>query len=211
MSTPDAKPRGRILIVEDDVDVLEVLKLMLEGEGHTVVVADCGSDALEAARAKPFDLIVMDVSMPEMSGIEVAQALRAGEDTADVRIVLHTAVDKRWVEERFSDYDLFVTKADDTDRLVEQVAELLSAPRVPRGSEPAEAMYSGEEVLRAQQALRSAIGLGPEAFPEHAFIGLLDGEIEQLRKIGKTGAEIEALISDAIGRPLSLPAVAHAS
>ena len=211
MSTPDATPRGRILIVEDDVDVLEVLKLMLEGEGHTVVVADCGSDALEAARAKPFDLIVMDVSMPEMSGIEVAQALRAGEDTADVRIVLHTAVDKRWVEERFSDYDLFVTKADDTDRLVEQVAELLSAPRVPRGSAPAEPTYSGEEVQRAQQALRSAIGLGPEAIPEHAFIGLLDGEIEQLRKIGKTAAEIEALISDAIGRPLSLPAVAHSS
>jgi CheY-like chemotaxis protein len=208
MSTSTA-PHGRILIVEDDLDVLEVLKLMLEGEGHDVVPAKHGREALAAARAKPFDMIVMDVSMPEMSGIEVGQALRDDERTADIRIVLHTAVEKRWVEERFTDYDLFVAKADDTDRLVKDIARLLSAPRVPRGSERIEPMYSPEEVLRAQCALRSAIGLGDQTFPEHTFIDMLGGEIEQLRKIGKTSDEIEALISGAIGRPLTPAAVQH--
>jgi CheY-like chemotaxis protein len=204
-----AAPHGRILIVEDDLDVLEVLKLMLEGEGHTVVTAKHGRDALASARAKPFDMIVMDISMPEMSGIEVGQALRADERTAGIRIVLHTAVEKRWVEERFADYDLFVAKADDTDLLIQDVAKLLAAPRVPRGSERIEPTYSPEEVLRAQSALRSAIGLGDQAFPEHTFIDMLGGEIEQLRKIGKSGDEIEALISSAIGRPLSPAAVTH--
>ncbi|HEX2539896.1 MAG TPA: response regulator [Caldimonas sp.] len=211
MSTPDATPRGRILIVEDDADVLEVLKLMLEGEGHTVVPVKEGRQALAEARAKPFDMIVMDISMPGMSGIEVGQALRADARTADIRIVLHTAVEKRWVEERFADHDLFVAKADDTDRLVEDIGKLLAAPRVPHGSEPVEPMYSPEEVLRAQCALRSAIGLGAETFPERAFIGMLGGEIEQLRKIGKSAPEIEELISTAIGRPLSPTAVAQQS
>lgn len=207
MSTVPATPRGRILIVEDDTDVLEVLKLLLEGEGHTVVPAKLGSEALEAARAKPFDLIVMDVSMPEVSGIDVALALRAEPATADIRIVLHTAVEERMVRERFSDYDLFVAKAEDTDRLITEVARLLASPRAPRGSEPAEPTYSSEEVLRAQCALRSAMGLDGDSFPERAFMGMLGGEIEQLRKVGKSDAEIGELISGAIGRPLSPAAV----
>ena len=208
MSNPDATPHGRIVVVEDDHDVLEVLKLMLEGEGHTVFPAKLGSEALEAARDKRFDMIVMDVSMPEMSGIEVGQALRADARTADIRIVLHSAVEERRVREQFDDYDLFVGKAEDTDRLIEEIARLLAAPRVPRGSEPVEPVYSSEEVLRAQCALRSAMGLGAETFPERAFIGMLGDEIEQLRKVGKSEAEIGELISSAIGRPLSKAAVA---
>jgi CheY-like chemotaxis protein len=207
MSTVAATSPGRILIVEDDLDVLEVLKLLLEDEGHAVVPAKLGSEALEAARAKPFDLIVMDVSMPEMSGIEVGLALRSEPATADIRIVLHTAVEERMVRERFVDYDLFVTKADDTDLLIAEVARLLAAPRVPRGSKAVEPTYSSEEVLRAQCALRSAMGIDGETFPERAFIGMLGGEIEQLRKVGKSGAEIGELISSAIGRPLSPAAV----
>jgi CheY-like chemotaxis protein len=209
MSSTDKAAHGHILVVEDDPDVLEVLKLMLEGEGHRVVEAKHGRQALAAIATKDFDMIVMDVSMPELSGIEVGQALRGDERTANIRIVLHTAVDKRWVEERFADYDLFVAKAEDTDRLVEEIARLLAAPRVPRGTRPLEPMYSPEEVLRAQCALRTAIGLDAETFPERAFIGMLEGEIEQLRKIGKSGAEIGELISRAIGRPLSPAAVVH--
>ena len=153
-------------------------------------------------------MIVMDVSMPEMSGIEVGQALRADARTADIRIVLHSAVEERRVREQFDDYDLFVGKAEDTDRLMEEIARLLAAPRVPRGSEPVEPVYSSEEVLRAQCALRSAMGLGAATFPERAFIGMLGDEIEQLRKVGKSEAEIGELISSAIGRPLSPAAVA---
>ena len=207
MSTPAATTSGRILIVEDDADVLEVLKLLLEDEGHTVLPAKRGSEALEAARAKPFDMIVMDVSMPEMSGIDVGLALRSEPATADIRIVLHTALDERVVQERFPDYDLYVAKAEDTDRLVTEVARLLAAPRGPRGSKVAEDVYSSEDVLRAQCALRSAMGLDGESFPERAFIGLLGGEIEQLQKVGKSSAEIGELISGAIGRPLSPAAI----
>jgi DNA-binding NarL/FixJ family response regulator len=152
-------------------------------------------------------MIVMDVSMPEMSGIDVGLALRAEPATADIRIVLHTAIEERMVKERFADYDLFVAKAEDTDLLIAEVARLLAGPRVPRGSKVVEPVYSSEEVVRAQCALRSAMGLDGGSFPERAFIGMLEGEIEQLQKVGKSNAEIGELISGAIGRQLSPAAI----
>ena len=82
----DRNKRRRILIVEDDWAILEVLKLMLEDEGHVVVTAKHGREAVAIAATKPFDMVLMDISMPEMSGIEVARTLRADPQTADVLI-----------------------------------------------------------------------------------------------------------------------------
>ena len=136
-----AKPAaGRILIVEDDSDILEVLKLMLEYEGHKVVTAKRGAAALEAAREKAFDVAVLDISMPDMSGIEVAQALRADARTAGVRIAIHTGVEERWVKQRFADYDHYFAKARDVDVLVAGIARLLSAtPRTASAAAPGSA------------------------------------------------------------------------
>ena len=196
---------GRVLIIEDDWDILEVLKLMLEDEGHQVVTATDGRDALAAAAAKRFDVVVMDISMPEMSGIEIAQALRADPKTADVQIAIHTGLQERWVKERFPDYDLFLTKAEDVSRLVAGIARLVAQPRVARNA-PAQAeaaaAFSAEDVMQAQLGLRQTMGLGPEAFGAAQFIGMLGDEIRQLRDIGKSPAEIAALISKAIGREL---------
>ena len=196
---------GRVLIIEDDWDILEVLKLMLEDEGHQVVTATDGRDALAAAAAKRFDVVVMDISMPEMSGIEIAQALRADPKTADVQIAIHTGLQERWVKERFPDYDLFLTKADDVSRLVAGIAKLVAQPRVA-GNAPAQAAaaaaFSAEDVMQAQLGLRQTMGLGPEAFGAAQFIGMRGDEIRQLRDIGKSPAEIAALISKAIEREL---------
>lgn len=60
----------------------------------------------------------------------------------------------------------------------------MSAPR----------MYPVEEAIKAQKALRSAAGLGPELFPVQAFVGMISDEIESLRKLGKTDEEIAAII-----------------
>lgn len=201
--------RRRILIAEDDWAILEVLKLMLEHEGHIVVTAKNGREAIALATAKPFDMIVMDISMPEMSGIEVARTLRAREETANILIAIHTGLDEHWVRERFADYDLFLTKATDTDVLVEEVARLFAQPVEARQERPAaeaELSFSSDEVVRAQQALRTEMGLGTDSLPGTAFIAMLSDEIDQLRRIDKTDAEIAALISGAIDRniPVSL-------
>ena len=196
-------PTGRILIIEDDWDILEILQLMLEDEGHQVVTAKQGRAALAAAASKRFDVVVMDISMPEMSGIEIAQALRANPKTADVHIAIHTGLQERWVRERFADYDLFLTKAEDVTKLVDGIAKLVANPRAARSAAGGAApTFTAAEAMQAQHALRQSMGLGPEVLGAEPFLTMLAAEIGQLRDIGKRPAEIAALISAAIGREL---------
>jgi DNA-binding response OmpR family regulator len=204
---------GRILILEDEPDVLEVLKLMLEYEGHRVVTAQTGATAIATAREKPFDVVVLDISMPDMSGIEVAQALRGDARTAGVRIAIHTALEERWVRERFPGYDLFLAKARDVELLVAGVARLLAEPA---GTAPGTGAgtaaqppptFSVDDTAKARQSLRAALGLGADAALTAAeFIGLLGVEIDRLREAGRADAEIAEAIGKALGRavPASL-------
>ncbi len=206
------KAASRILVVEDDWDILEVLKLMLEYEGHQVVTAKHGREALAAAAAasKPFDLVVLDMSMPEMSGIEVAQALRSSPKTSDVYIVVHTGLDEHWVSERFADYDVFLTKAADAEVLVEQIARLLAQPRAADGRRIGRTVsleFTSEDVVVAQKALRLSLGLAPKPLSKAAFVDALHDEIDQLRRVGRSDAEIAALLSSALGRTIGADAI----
>ncbi|MDQ6685969.1 MAG: response regulator [Pseudomonadota bacterium] len=205
MSSPAKPKHGRILVIEDDWDILEVLKLMLEYEGHQVVAAKDGKVALQQLAGKPFDVVVMDVSMPEVSGIDVARHLRSDPKTAGVDIVFHTGLDEHWVHERFADYDLFLTKAKDVDLLVESIARLIAEPKAERAKRATldAQTYSAEEAMLAQRALRESMSLGPEVFSTAALVGMLGDEIEQLRRVGTSDAEIAALISAATGREFS--------
>jgi signal transduction histidine kinase/ActR/RegA family two-component response regulator len=67
----------RVLLVDDDHDCLEVTQAVLEAEGLTVATAPSGADALRRLHAQPYDLLLCDVGMPEMSGWQVAQEARA--------------------------------------------------------------------------------------------------------------------------------------
>ncbi len=202
--------RRRILIIEDDWAVLEVLKLMLEDDGHVVVTASQGRQGVALAAAKAFDLVVMDISMPGMNGIDVAQALRADAKTADIFIVVHTGLDEHWVRERFTDYDAFLTKATDTAVLVDKIRKLFEQPSAPRDGRARAApgdVYTMAEAVHAQQALRDAMELGPETVTLAAMIGMLGEEIDQLRRLGEDDAQILRRIGEAVGRPIPIDAI----
>jgi CheY-like chemotaxis protein len=204
------KEKHRILIVEDDWAILEVLKLMLEDDGHVVVTAEQGRQAIAAVASKSFDLVLMDISMPGINGIEIAQRLRAETKTHDVLIVIHTGLDEHWVRERFDDYDLFLTKAADTDVLVDEIRRLFEQPRVPRDQRKGEVQvprFTMVEAVSAQQALRDAMTLGPELLSIDAFLGMLGDEIDQLRRLGETDARIAQRLSDATGKPVPVAAL----
>jgi CheY-like chemotaxis protein len=186
-----------------------VLKLMLEYEGHQVTTAKHGRAALAAAAARTFDLVVLDISMPEMSGIEVARALRAAAKTAEVYIVVHTGLDEHWVRERFADYDIFLTKAQDADVLVDEIARLLAQPRPVRRHVAAQAeTFSTDDAEKVRSALRAGMGLGLLSLSLAAFVDSLGEEIGQLRRLGRSDVEIAALMSAALGRPIAPAALA---
>ncbi len=88
-----ANPKGQILIVDDDPHAIEILTRMLEREGYGCISAASGRAALEAVRGKAIDVILLDVMMPEMDGLQVCEHLRADDDLRQIPVILLTAKD----------------------------------------------------------------------------------------------------------------------
>jgi two-component system response regulator RpaA len=80
-----------ILVVDDDPEIIDLLRLDLELMGFNVDAANDGASGLKKAESKPFDLIVLDVMMPKMDGFEVCKRIRANRTSANVPVVLLTA------------------------------------------------------------------------------------------------------------------------
>jgi len=80
-----------ILVVDDEAPILELVRFTLEGEQIRVLEASDGAQALETALAARPDLILLDVQMPRLDGLEVCRRLRANASLAGTRIVMLTA------------------------------------------------------------------------------------------------------------------------
>jgi CheY-like chemotaxis protein len=87
----------KILVVEDHDDSREILIVQLKMLGYQTLEATTGSEALSRAQAEAPDLILMDLGLPDMTGIEVARRLKALPETARIPIIAHTA----WSREEF--------------------------------------------------------------------------------------------------------------
>ena len=83
--------KERILVVDDEEDILELVRYNLVREGYAVVSALSGEDALRAATSESVDLIVLDLMLPGMDGLEVARRLKKDTDTQEIPIVMLTA------------------------------------------------------------------------------------------------------------------------
>jgi len=81
----------RVLVVEDDPDIAELVARYLEKAGYMTARVSSGRDALDAVRAKAPDLIVLDVMLPHVDGLEVCRLLRANDHTASIPIIMLTA------------------------------------------------------------------------------------------------------------------------
>lgn len=92
--------KARVLIVEDDLSLAEVLAYNLRNEGYEVSLAHDGQDGLNRAQVNPPELIILDVMLPVVDGLDVCRRLRAETNTRDVLILMLTA------------------KAEETDELV---------------------------------------------------------------------------------------------
>jgi two-component system phosphate regulon response regulator PhoB len=87
-------PREKILVVDDDEDILELMRFNLAREGYRVSCAASGEQALEMLEPEPPDLILLDLMLPGIDGIEVARRIKHGADTRNLPIVMVTAKDQ---------------------------------------------------------------------------------------------------------------------
>jgi len=102
-----------ILLVDDDPDFVEAVKVIVEKAGYDVRVAYDGQEGIEAVKEKLPDLIVLDVMMPVMNGHEACAKLKGNQETAEIPIILLTAVADRVTTSTYTHRDMLESEADD--------------------------------------------------------------------------------------------------
>jgi DNA-binding response OmpR family regulator len=119
-----------VLIADDDPDILALVTFKVKQAGYTLVTATDGAAALAAARETTPDLVVLDVSMPRMSGLEVCRELRQDAATAKVPVLLLTArAQEADIEAGFDvGADDYVVKPFSPRELVARIAAILGPP-----------------------------------------------------------------------------------
>ncbi len=139
MSSTSAK---KILIVEDEKDILQLVKLYLDKEGYRTVTAATGSEGLRQARAEKPDLVVLDLMLPEIDGLEVCKRLRSAPETAMLPIIMLTAKaeESDTVVGLELGADDYVTKPFSPKTLVARVKALFR--RVDRSPDESRARYT---------------------------------------------------------------------
>jgi DNA-binding response OmpR family regulator len=127
----DYERSPRVLVVEDDDAIAQVLQRSLRMEGYEVRVADDGIAALDQAHAFLPDLVILDLGLPRLDGIEVAKQLRESDDVPILVLTARDAVESR-VEGLDSGADDYLVKPFERQELLARLRALLRR-RPPRG------------------------------------------------------------------------------
>ena len=123
---------GRVLVIEDDAEIADVLRRFLRQEGHDVRTATDGDGALPAAAEFVPDLVILDLGLPGLDGVEVCRRLRAEGDVPILILTARTELEDR-VEGLDSGADDYLVKPFERRELLARIRALLRR-RPPRGS-----------------------------------------------------------------------------
>jgi two-component system response regulator MprA len=123
---------ARVLVVEDDAEIADVLRRMLRQEGHEVRSAGDGAEALAVAEDFVPDLVILDLGLPKLDGVEVCRRLRAESDAPILILTARTHTDHR-VEGLDSGADDYLVKPFERQELLARMRALLRR-RPPRGT-----------------------------------------------------------------------------
>jgi DNA-binding response OmpR family regulator len=141
----------RILVVEDDRDIAELVRRYLEKSGFSTEVLTSGSDVLPALTAHPPDLIVLDLMLPQVDGLEICRAIRANSQTSGIPIIMLTA--RAEESERIVGLELgaddYMAKPFSPNELVARVRALLR--RVKREPSTSNQIVYGKVVVDAER------------------------------------------------------------
>ncbi len=119
--------KKKILVVDDDLDTVEILRIKLEGAGFKIIVGRDGQECLDKCQSEEPNLIIVDVMMPKISGFKAVKLLKSDKRFENMPIILLTArtqeADRQMAEA--IEADGYITKPFDPDGVLKQVKELL--------------------------------------------------------------------------------------
>jgi two-component system KDP operon response regulator KdpE len=160
---------GRILVVDDEPQIRRVLRATLTSHGYEFYEARTGEEALEAIRANRFDLILLDMNMPGMGGLEACRAIRSGSEVAIIMLTVRDSEQDK-VASLDAGADDYVTKPFSSPELLARIrAALRRMPTSPEGG--AQSVRLGE--VEINLATRRVIAHGQETRLTPKEFGLL--------------------------------------
>ncbi|NLC58748.1 MAG: response regulator, partial [Armatimonadetes bacterium] len=120
----------KVLVVDDEPNIIRIVQFCLEMEGCTVIGAADGREALDKAESELPDLIILDIMMPRMDGMEVLRQLGYQRATRKIPVIMLTAKTSSWdvAEARQLGVKDYLTKPFDRDRLLTAVRRVLPLP-----------------------------------------------------------------------------------
>ncbi|MFH1449687.1 MAG: response regulator [bacterium] len=122
------KFKKKILVMDDEELIRETLGCVLREEGYDVVTAGDGVEGLEFAYQEEIDLVILDVTMPEMDGYQVCRLLKSDNDYNHIPIIMLTSKDKKF--QRFwglkAGADRYVIKPFEPEELLKMISQVLN-------------------------------------------------------------------------------------
>ena len=165
----------RVLLVDDERDILDPVRYALEQEGFDVKTIEDGLAALDAARAETFDLVLLDVVLPGMSGIDVCRTLRSESDDPIVMLTAREAEVDRVLGLELGADD-YVTKPFSTAELISRIRAILRRRELDRQSGPGTELRVGGIVLDLARHVVTVDGRAVNLTPSEFRLLLLFAE-----------------------------------
>ncbi len=148
---------GRILVVEDDFDISNMLDVYFKSQGYEVYVAPRGQEALDLTRQKMPNVIVLDIMLPDIDGYEVCRRLRTNLRTSHIPIIFLTQKDER--SDKIHGLELgaddYIVKPFDVEELRLRVRNTIKSAEVAALTSPSTGLASGRLI---EQQLRELMG-----------------------------------------------------
>ncbi|MCA8923332.1 MAG: sigma-54-dependent Fis family transcriptional regulator [Planctomycetes bacterium] len=164
---------GRVLVVDDERSLLEVLEIVLERSGYDVVTRDRPEDGLVAFRETRPDIVLLDLVMPSISGLQLLEQFKKIDPTIPVIVITaHSSWDNALEAMRLGAFDFIKKPFASNDQIREVVSRALAQRAAP---DTQRASPSASEILGNSPAIREALGLVERAAPTDTTV-LITGE-----------------------------------
>ncbi|HLA39411.1 MAG TPA: response regulator, partial [Candidatus Glassbacteria bacterium] len=167
---PDSK--GSLLVIDDEPEIRESLDTLLSSEGYTVELAPSAEAGLQRLGKRPFDLVLLDVMLPDRSGLEVLREIRAANPALFVVMITAYGSVEDAVEAMRLGATNYITKPWDNSRLLAEIATLVRQERLTEENlalrQTLKQRYSFSQIIGKSDAMQKVLNLVMQVAPTRA-------------------------------------------